>query len=350
MPAKKKPQPNAAVEAAPAPTVIHAIKGFDANLQCRGFQFAVGETYTHQGRVKACEGGFHAVSGHPLAVFKYYAPAGSRFCRVELSGAVDGDDGEKTAAAILKVGQEIGLSDLVQEAVDWVTARATPEGEAATGNQGAASASGTRGAATASGYQGAATASGTQGAASASGTQGAATASGEQGAASATGSQGAASATGYQGAASATGTRGAASATGEQGAATASGTQGAASATGYQGAASATGYQGAASATGYQGAASATGDQGAASATGSQGAASATGYQGAASATGTRGAAMTSGYGGRVSGAIGNALFAVERPTWNGPIVSVACGIVGQGGVKPDTWYRAVGGKLVEAA
>lgn len=53
----------------PAPAVIHAIKGFDANLQCRGFQFEIGGTYTHEGKVRAYEAGFHAITGHPLAVF-----------------------------------------------------------------------------------------------------------------------------------------------------------------------------------------------------------------------------------------------------------------------------------------
>ena len=230
---------------------ITAYKGFDANLQCRGFQFEVGSTYTHEGKVKACKSGFHAVDGHPLSVFNHYAPAGSRFCVVEIDGVQSRDgDGDKIAAEILTVTREIGLHDLAKEAVRWVMDRATLEGPVAVKNNGLATASGYRGAATASGDQGAATASG---------------------------------------------------------------------------------YQGAATASGYQGAATASGDRGAATASGDQGAATASGYRG------------------MVKGVAGNALFSVEREAWDGPIVSVACGIVGVDGIEADVWYRAVAGKLVSA-
>ena len=187
--------------AAPAAPIQTGIKGFDSRLQCRGFQFAVGETYRHDGEVRACHGGFHAIvaDAHPLSVFEYYPPAGSRFCVVGIGGKTHTDDQVKVAAEILTVSREIGLGDLAQEAVNWVLARATPEGETAKGNNGLATASGTWGAATASGYQGAATASGDQGAATASGTRGAATASGTQGAATASGYQGVAMAPGYEG-------------------------------------------------------------------------------------------------------------------------------------------------------
>ena len=123
-------------------------------------------------------------------------------------------------------------------------------------------------------------------------------------------------------------------------------------ATGYQGAASATGDQGAASATGTRGDASATGTMGAASATGDQGAASATGYQGAASATGKDSVALAAGKECKVMGAIGCAIFAVERGDWNGtthPILSVAAAIVDGEKIKADTWYTVRSGVFVEA-
>ena len=152
---------------------MRAIKGFDAKFQCRGFQFEVGQTYTHGGDVVACSSGFHAIPDdqHPLAVFSYYPPAGSRFAVVEVGGKTVTTK-DKVAAEILSVQTEIGLHDLTMEAVEWVLSRARPEGSSATG---------TRGAASATGYQGAASATGDLGAASATGYLGAAIATGPRG-------------------------------------------------------------------------------------------------------------------------------------------------------------------------
>jgi len=267
----------------PKEEVVVAYKGFTKDLTCTGgdkpFQYEIGGEYEHAGKVEACAAGFHACE-YPLDVLGYYPPAGSRFAIVEQSGKIDRESSDsKLASSKIKIKAELSLSGLIKAAIEYTFSRSKPEGEAATGTQGAASATGYRGAA------------------------------------SATGDQGAASATGYQGAASATGDRGAASATG------------------YRGAASATGTQGAASATGYQGAASATGDQGAASATGNQGAASATGKHGVAVAAGVESKAM---------GAEGCALFLVYRDTDSenyGRIIHAKAVIVGQDGIKPDTWY-----------
>jgi hypothetical protein len=283
-----------------------SIKGFDANLQCRGYQFEIGKTYKVGGRIIACGNGFHACpeDQHPLSVFDYYPPAGSRYCLVEQSGDTDAE-GNKLASARITIGVEITLSDLAQRAVKWVFDRANwKDGPVATKDNEGATASGTRGAATASGDQGAATASGDQGAATASGYQGAATASGDQGAATASGDQGAATASGYQGAATASGTRGAATASGTRGAATASG------------------------------------DQGAATASGDQGAATASGYQGAATAESATCVAIATGYDGKARAVEGAAICLVNRDPNTGRIRHIKATICGQDGIEAGKWYR----------
>ena len=231
-------------------TSVIAYKGFDAQMRCRGMQFEVGKTYTHNGAVEACKSGFHACE-YPLDVLQYYAPASNRYAVVEQSGALSRhSDDTKIASATITITAELHLNDLIQHAVKWVFERAKA-------------------------IKGCHT-------------------------------------TGYRGAASSTGDRGAASSTGDQGAA---------SSTGYRGAASSTGYRGAASSTGYEGAASSTGD---------------------------RGAAMASGYKGRAMGAVGNALFLVERND-NYEIVAVWAGIVGRDEIKAGVWYTLQGGEPVEA-
>jgi hypothetical protein len=212
--ATKKSRPAASpTEASPAvEETITTYKGFGPDWKCRDFQYEIGKSYENPKGAEACAYGFHACE-HPLNVFDYYAPAGSKFAVVEQSGKLSRHDGDtKVASSKISIKCEIDFAGLVKAAIEYVVSRCEPIDPASP--------------ASATGYQGAASATGDQGAASATGTRGAASATGTRGAASATGYQGAASATGDQGAASATGDQGAASATGDQGAAMASGYEG----------------------------------------------------------------------------------------------------------------------------
>ena len=190
----KEPAPIAAEE------TVTSVKGFDHGLACRGFQFEVGKTYEHTGKVKACESGFHACE-HPLDVFNYYPPASSRFALVTQAGTIARHDGDtKIASAKITIEAELQLPQLIERAVKWVFDRADWKNAAnVSGDNEGATASGDSGAAMASGYSGAATASGDSGAATASGDSGAATASGVRGAATASGYSGAATASGDSG-------------------------------------------------------------------------------------------------------------------------------------------------------
>ncbi|WP_321874870.1 DUF7666 domain-containing protein [Burkholderia cenocepacia] len=200
---------------------IVSYKGFNADMKCRGFQYAAGEEYTHEGDVAACASGFHACE-YPLDVLRYYSPNTSRFFVVEQSGTLARhDEDSKIASSKIKIGVELTLPGLIKAAVEYTFSRAKPidpnSPAYSTADNGLATASGDSGAATASGDSGAATASGYSGAATASGNRGAATASGDSGAATASGYSGAATASGYSGAATASGRHSAAMASGFDG-------------------------------------------------------------------------------------------------------------------------------------
>lgn len=142
--------------------IIHSFKGFDKDLKCRGFQYEIGKEYEQNGKIKACDNGFHACES-PIDVFTYYPPAESRYCKVEQSGEIskDGSD-SKVASSKIKIGAEIGIPGLVKAHIEYVKSHATTEHtdpkKATAGFCGAATA-GDRGTATA-GYRGAATSRG----------------------------------------------------------------------------------------------------------------------------------------------------------------------------------------------
>ena len=150
---------------------ITAYKGFNTDLTCRDFQFQIGETYTHEGKVKACASGFHACE-NPLDVFNYYNPT-SRFAIVECSGEINKESNvdSKIACGSIHIKAEIGLTTLISKAVDlilskikWDTAK-----ESNTGDKSAATNTGDSSAATNTGDSSAATNTGDRSAAEVTG-------------------------------------------------------------------------------------------------------------------------------------------------------------------------------------
>ncbi|MBF8382357.1 hypothetical protein [Acinetobacter baumannii] len=153
---------------------ITSYKGFDKNLQCRGFQYEIGKTFEHKGKVKACGSGFHACE-YPLDVFGYYAPGElNRFAVVEQSGELSRDsDDTKVASKSITIKAEVDIPFLVKAAVEYTTSRCEPikkESPAFTDqNRGQAVATGYNSASSATGYKSASSATGYKSASSATG-------------------------------------------------------------------------------------------------------------------------------------------------------------------------------------
>ncbi|WP_207900750.1 DUF7666 domain-containing protein, partial [Anaerospora hongkongensis] len=177
--------------------MIKGYKGYDKNLQCRKFQYAIGQEYQEE-VARACDKGFHFCE-NPLDVFNYYAPADSRYTEVEGSGSFDRDNADsKVACTHIRIGAEIGLNGLLSagvkfilDRVDWSTQKESNTGDYSaatnTGNRSAATNTGNRSAATNTGYQSAATNTGDYSAATNTGNRSAATNTGYQSAATNTG-------------------------------------------------------------------------------------------------------------------------------------------------------------------
>ena len=129
---------------------IKAYKGFDKNMQCRGFQFAEGETY-HEETAKLCESGFHACE-MPLDVLAYYAPGdGSIYREVTLDEVTDElSNDSKRCAKTITIGKELGIGGLVEAQIKFIKESSSLRSETARA-QGAAQATGYRGVAQATG-------------------------------------------------------------------------------------------------------------------------------------------------------------------------------------------------------
>ena len=103
---------------------MKAYKGFDKDLKCHDFQYEIGKEY-EESEASLCSKGFHACE-HPLDCFKYYPPAESRYCEVELD-----DNGERSTmdsrvcGKKIKIGAEIDILGLIKAAFEFVKSKCT---------------------------------------------------------------------------------------------------------------------------------------------------------------------------------------------------------------------------------
>ncbi|ECC4556688.1 hypothetical protein C2979_07180 [Salmonella enterica] len=330
---------------------IVTFKGFNKDLKCRGFQFAIGETFHHDGKVEACGSGFHACEC-PFDVFSYYPPAESRYAETISFGITDSEEGgdTKIASSSITIKDELTLPQFIQRGIEWIWSKIDKslEQQIMCGSWSAATNTGNRSAATNTGYQSAATNTGNRSAATNTGDRSAATNTGDCSAATNTGSWSAATNTGNRSAATNTGDCSAATNTGSWSAATNTGNRSAATNTGNRSAATNTGDWSAATNTGSWSAATNTGNRSAATNTGNRSAATNTGYQSAATNTGNRSAAEVSGsqsvaaslgIEGKARASEGGAIVLCYRDE-DGELIHIRASKVGDNGIMPNTWYQ----------
>ncbi|HCH9124158.1 TPA: hypothetical protein NNT09_003757 [Salmonella enterica] len=208
---------------------IVTFKGFNKDLKCRDFQFEIGKTFHHDGKVEACGSGFHACEC-PFDVFSYYSPADSRFAETISFGITDREeDGDtKIASASITIKAELTLPQFIQRGIEWIWSKIDKslEQQIMCGDCSAATNTGDCSAATNTGYCSAATNTGYCSAATNTGDCSAATNTGYCSAATNTGYCSAATNTGYCSAATNTGNRSAAEVSGSQSVAAAFGIEG----------------------------------------------------------------------------------------------------------------------------
>ncbi|EII7282409.1 hypothetical protein LHS46_000088 [Salmonella enterica subsp. enterica serovar Anatum] len=294
---------------------IVTFKGFNKDLKCRDFQFEIGKTFHHDGKVEACGSGFHACEC-PFDVLSYYPPAESRYAETISFGVTDREEegDTKIASASITIKAELTLPQFIQRGIEWIWSKIDKSLEQQI-------MSGYRSAATNTGYRSAATNTGNQSAATNTGYCSAATNTGYCSAATNTGYRSAATNTGYRSAATNTGYCSAATNTGYCSAATNTGDCSAATNTGYCSAATNTGYCSAATNTGNQSAATNTGNRSAAEVSGSQSVAAAFGIEGKARAS------------------EGGAIVLCYRDE-DGELIHIRASKVGENGIMPNTWYQ----------
>ncbi|EKK8582034.1 hypothetical protein PPR56_004288 [Salmonella enterica] len=172
---------------------IVTFKGFNKDLKCRGFQFAIGETFHHDGKVEACGSGFHACEC-PFDVFSYYPPAESRYAETISFGITDSEEGgdTKIASSSITIKDELTLPQFIQRGIEWIWSKIDKslEQQIMCGSWSAATNTGDWSAATNTGYQSAATNTGYQSAATNTGNRSAAEVSGSQSVAASLGIEG----------------------------------------------------------------------------------------------------------------------------------------------------------------
>jgi hypothetical protein len=322
---------------------MKAYKAFNHDLSCRGFKYAIGQTYIHGGAVRLCDSGFHACEA-PIDVLGYYPPT-ARFAEVTLGGVSDEQQADsKRVAAEITIDRGLSLGELIAAQVAYV--KATGSGESTAGDRSTAASSGDYSTAASSGDGSKAASVGYRSTAASSGKYSTAASSGDYSTAASSGTGSKAASSGYGSKAASSGDHSTAASSGDYSKAASSGNGSTAASSGDHSTAASSGTGSKAASSGNGSTAASSGDYSKAASSGDYSTVASSGDYSKAASSGERTIAMVAGLHGQAKAGPHGA-FAL--PWLDGDQVRIAVGIIGENGIKPDTWYCAGDqGQLIE--
>ena len=93
--------------------MIKGFKGFDQDLTCRDFQYEVGKTYQHEGKVLLCDSGFHFCK-NVRDIDEFYSLKCSRICEIEADGIIK-CAGTKYACSKIRIVRELSKEEVLAQ-------------------------------------------------------------------------------------------------------------------------------------------------------------------------------------------------------------------------------------------
>jgi hypothetical protein len=96
-----------------------AVKGFNKDMTCRGFQYQEGKEYETE-NASLCNEGFHACL-NPLDCFRYYSPgAESVYHEVEIDDNGERGDDSKVVGSKIKIGAKLDVAKICKLHFEFV--------------------------------------------------------------------------------------------------------------------------------------------------------------------------------------------------------------------------------------
>ena len=105
--------------------IITGYKAFDPDFKCQDYQYEVGKTFEHNGKIQMCYKGFHFCHDDPIDVFNYYPLVhrehglSTRFAKVSVpkKEAIVKHTADKCVTSAISIDREITLNELIKEQI-----------------------------------------------------------------------------------------------------------------------------------------------------------------------------------------------------------------------------------------